>query len=641
MEIKQKEKRSRRRGRFIMILALSCVALVVAIWQYHKLIVEVSDGISTDLYQDVLHRFKDKNSLSGASLRVALLQSEYTASSFGEKRDNYYRLMKVWERLMTHEGFGYNLVTDIPQGEEISKYNLLVLPSASCLSETQRRAIKSFLKAGKGVVMTWACGTRNEYGRWEKYSLLQEIGGMDIVGNPAVNGKDTCMAMLAGGYPITSSLAAGFRLDVTTYNQPISCYVREPRVIVDGVWMEKKVSFGLHSVRDRVAVTHGDYLGGRFVWMGFSIDSCRETSVQRTAFFGLVKNSMLWAGHQVQAFKPVWQGEKHSVVSVTQNIYGPDDVNPRLMAVLRKHRVSITSFVVPAVCNKYPKLVELLASSGEIGVLGDPKIDYRVLSLSEQKKAFSDARAKIEQLTGRAPRGFRIAQGRGFSNSTLDALVRCGYEYFSTEKFDRLVPKAVRSYRKVAVVTAPHLLWQVPDVPYKISDDENAPSGNSMLSAFAQINALNGLYCLSFRPSQMDASFVDRLDKLLLQVKRSKADLLACHDVISVWSGWDQVKMSTRHVSASRTSLKISNTGRHTVSDIVMYIELPRITSSLDISSMTLGTKLPDRTSHDGVRWKLYLDKLSGGKNVTYYLDLPQNDTLPGTIAPAATKRTD
>ena len=86
------------------------------------------------------------------------------------------------------------------------------------------------------------------------------------------------------------------------------------------------------------------------------------------------------------------------------------------------------------------------------------------------------------------------------------------------------------------------------------------------------------------------------------------------------------VMMTTEHMSSSRTSLKISNTGTKKVDDIVMYIELPRIINKLDIESMTLGTELPDSMSHDGIRWKLYLDNLSAGKNVTYYLDLPKHD---------------
>ena len=650
MEIKQKEAKPRKRGRFIWLMVLACLALIAGVWQYHRLIVEVSDGVATDVYRGVLHPFKQKDDLTGRSLRVALIQSEYTAASFGEKRENYYRLINIWERLLEHEGFGYHKLTDVPQGEEIADYNLLILPSASCLSETQRQAVKDFLKAGKGVVMTWAAGTRNEYGQWERYSLLQEIGGMDIVGSPPASNKDMCMAMLSGGYPITSALASGFHLDIMKYHQPISCHVRENRVMIDGVWMDRNdPSFGLHSVRDRVAVAHGDYLGGRFVWMGFSVGSCHETPAQRSAFFSLIQKSMLWAGHQVQAFRPVWQGEKSCVVSFTQNIYGPEDVDPRLIALLRKHRVPVTSFVVPAVMKNYPKRMDMLSSIGEVGLLGDPKVDYRGLSLAEQKHRFSRASKEIEKMTGKAPVGFRPAENREFSDHTLDALVRTGFEYISTKKYDRIVPKAVRSFRKMAFVTAPNLLWLMPEMGHiagkdtlnskdtvlpHIAGDDGVKIENTMLSHFAQINALNGLYCLSVRPSEMDAGFVGRLEELLSKIKREKVFMTTAHGVIKEWSSWDQIKMTTRHMSSTRTSLKISNTGRETVENIVMYIELPRIMSKLDIESMTLGTELPDSLSHDGIRWKLYLDKLSAGKNVTYYLDMPQNDQMDVSVPP-------
>jgi peptidoglycan/xylan/chitin deacetylase (PgdA/CDA1 family) len=232
-------------------------------------------------------------------------------------------------------------------------------------------------------------------------------------------------------------------------------------------------------VRDRAAVTHGDYLGGRFVWMGFSVGSCHETPVQRDAFFSLVRNSMLWAGHQVQAFKPVWQDEKSCVVSITQNIYGPEDVDVRLMALLRKYRVPVTSFVVPEVMRQHPKEMALLAELGEVGVLGDPALDYRGLSMKEQREMLHKASATIKKITGYEPRGFRPDEGKGFSDHTLDALVREGYEYISTAQYDRLVPKAVRSHRSIAVVTAPNILWQMPEMGY-IRERPGHKGGNTL-----------------------------------------------------------------------------------------------------------------------------------------------------------------
>jgi hypothetical protein len=626
MEIKQKGQSPKRRGRFLWVLGLAILALVAGIWQYHSLIVEVSDGAARDLYQGVLHPFERRSDLARNSLRVALIQSEYTAAAFGENRENYYGLIKIWERLLTHEGFGYHTLTDVPRGRDIEEYNLLVLPSTSCLSADQRRAVKEFLEAGKGVVMTWACGTRNEYGQWERYSLLHEIGGMDVVGPPPASQKNISTAMLSGGYPITADMYPGFRLSVTRFDQPLSCYVREDRVMIDGVWTDiENPSFELHSVRNRAAITHGNYLGGRFVWMGFTVGSCRETPVQRNAFFGLVRNAMVWAGHQVQAFKPVWQSEDSCVVSITQNIQGPEDVDPRLIALLRKHRIPTTSFIDPATMKNSPESVALLAELGEVGVLGSLSCDYQGLSLGEQQKLLEAARREVKQLSGKTPTGFRPAPGQRFSEHTLDALVRAGYRYISTAEYDRMVPSAVRTHRKIAVVTRPSVLWMLPEMPHIPRTEQGVASDNTMLSHFAQINALNGYYCFSFQPSLVDGGFVDRLDALLEASRKENVFMSTTHGVTDVWRDWDHIKMTTEHMSSTRTSLKISNTGTKRVNDIVMYIELPRILSKLDIESMTLGTELPDSMSHDGIRWKLYLDNLSAGKNVTYYLDIPQN----------------
>jgi len=603
------------------------LALVAGVWQYHRLIVELSDGAANDLYKGMLHPFERKGDLARHSLRVALIQSEFTAASFGENREKYHGLISIWQRLLEREGFGYHLLTDVPTGAELDAYNLMVLPSTSCLSAAQRLAVKQFLEAGKGVVMTWACGTRNEYGQWERYSLLNEICGMDVVGPPPTSDRNMSTAMLSGGYPITADLYPGFRMDVTQFDRPISCHVREDRVMIDGVWTDMgEPSFELHSVRDRAAVTHGNYLGGRFVWMGFTVGSCRQTPVQRDAFFGLVRNAMVWAGHQVQAFKPVWPDEKSCVVSITQNILGPDDVDPKLIALFRKHRVDVTSFVVPGAMADAKEHMELLASVGEVGVLGDATTDYQGLSLAEQQKHLALNRREVKRLCGKVPMGFRPARGKSFSEHTLDALVRSGYRYISTTDYDRMVPNAVRSFRKIALITRPRLLWTLPEMPYIPPGESSVVSENTMLSQFVQILALNGYYCISFQPSQVDAGFVDRMDALLGTIKRENTLLSTSQGVADLWRGWGNVKMTTLHMSSTRTSLKISNTGTESVKNIAMYVELPRIMTKLDIESMTLGTELPNSMTHDGIRWKLYLDELSAGKNVTYYLDLPQNE---------------
>ncbi len=621
MEITQ-EKKSGGRLRFLWLLLIVNVVLIAGLWQYHRLIVEVSDGAAADLYRHALSPFR-RGGMDGARpLKVALLQSEATAFSFGENKTGYYNLIALWQRLLANEGFGFQVVDAVPDGEAAEPFNLLLLPATRCMSHQDREAVKRFLRSGKGVMMTWATGTRNEFGQWEPYSLLHEIGGMEVTGPPPATRQNLSTVMVSGGYPITANLYPGFRLNVTAFDQPVSCHVREDRTSVDGVWTDPdEPTFELHSVRDRAAVVHGTYGAGRFVWTGFTIGAGQNLQEQRDAFHMLLRSALLWAGHQVQAFKPVWPEGRPGVLSITQDIFGPADVDSRITDIARKHRVPFTSFVRPEALAAHPELLEQLLAAGEIGLLGDPAADYEGRSLAEQQKEFEASYRLLGELAGRAPRGFRLAGGQPFSDHTQDALVRAGFRYFSVREMDRMVPKATRSYRPVALVTRPRMLWKVPETPYLKSGRPSVDVENTMPVHLAQIVALGGLYSLSFTPSTLDGDFPRRLGVLIETAKKQQVPVLAVEDVVQFWEGWDSIRIATRYVSPRRTSLKISNTWTDPVKDIIVNVEMPSVQRRLDLESMTLGTELPNSMSSSGVRWRLHLGRLGGGKNVSYYIN--------------------
>jgi peptidoglycan/xylan/chitin deacetylase (PgdA/CDA1 family) len=464
---------------------------------------------------------------------------------------------------------------------------------------------------------------------------------MEIAGAPPATGKNISTIMVSGGYPITANLSPGFYLNITAFDQPISCYVREERTEVDGVWTDpEEPTFALHSVRDRAAITHGNYGGGRFVWTGFTIGSGQNEQEQRDSFQMLMRSAMLWAGHQVQAFKPVWPESCLGVLSITQDIFGPEDVNPAILELTRKHRVPMTSFIRPEVMQKHPEALALLVSAGEIGLLGNPDADYEGRSLAEQQREFASARALIKTLTGTFPQGFRLPGGRPFSDHTQDALVRAGFSYLSVQSMDRMVPKAVRGYRRLKLVTRARTLWKMPETPYLKSGHPNVDVENTMPLHFSQILALGGLYALSFTPSAQDADFPVRLNALIEMAKRERIPVKTLHGVTTFWEGWDNIKIATRYVSPQRTSLKISNTWVKPVDHVMVNVEMPGVLRQLDIESMTLGTVLPDSMSHSGVRWRLHLNRLGAGKNVVYYINMRkpivnQRETVDGSKADA------
>ncbi|HAS84329.1 MAG TPA: hypothetical protein DCS43_17060 [Verrucomicrobia bacterium] len=622
MEIKQEKKTGRRMHVLWLILIVNLV-LIIGLWQYHRLIVEVSEGAAADLYRQALSPFRGKEDVNEQrQLTVALLHSEATAVSFGDGRAGYESLITLWRQLMDAEKFSYKVVQSVPVGKEAEPFNLLLLPATRCMGHEDRQAVKAFLRAGKGVFMTWAAGTQNEFGQWERYSLLNEVGGIEIAGSPPATDEHISKVMVSGGYPLTASLNPGFRLNITAFDQPLSANVREDRVLVDGVWTDPdQPTFELHSVRDRAAVVHGNYGPGRFVWMGFTISSGQNRVEQQNAFHTLLRSSMLWAGHQVLAFKPVWPEGHAGVLSVSQDVHGTEDVNPAIIEIVRKHRVSMTSFVRPDLIRRHPELVMQLLSVGEIGILGEPDEDYKGRTMDEQQHEFARAADLLQDLTGAAPLGFRMAGGQPFIDRTQDALVRAGFQYIANRELDRMVPKAVRSYRRVPLVMRPRTLWQVPEMPYMRSGHPVMDVENTMPVHLAQILALGGMYGLSFRASEQDADFPRKLDALFETAKRERVPVLTLKDVLVLWEGWDNVKIATRYVSSRRASLKISNTWFDNVDNVIVNVEMPSVQRRLDLESMTLGTELPSSMSSSGVRWRLSINRLGGGKNVVYYIN--------------------
>lgn len=625
MEIK-KEKKQNRRLSFLWLLLIVNIVLIIGVWQYHRVIVEVSDGAATGFLSQVFGGRDDGSTgaLGKKAIRIALFRSEATAVSFGDNVEGYENLLELWRRYLDREGFGYETVETVPSGEDADRFNLLILPATRCMSEKDRDAVKAFLRSGKGVVMTWATGIRNEYGQWERFSLLHEIGGMDIVDPPPIREEgNVSTVLLSGGYPLTSSLYPGVSMNVTAYDEPLSCHVREDRVRVDGVWSNPdEPSYALHNVRDRAAVVHGNYLSGRFAWMGFTIGAAEPNSDSQVAFNSMLHNMILWAGHQVHAFKPAWPDGRMSMVSITQNIETPEDISAELLQMMRRYRVSMTSFVNPEVAREYPDLVQQLANIGEVGMLA-PSADYNGQSLNEQKQLLSEGRHWIEKATGEPARGVRFPAGVEYGDRAINAVVRSGFLYISDSEFDRMVPKPIREYRPVPFVTRPRVLWHVPEMPYvSIRDDSGMANRNTMLAHYTQIISLGGYFCLSFRPSVADAELMNQLENLLTVIRRSGGQIDTISNVTKLWEGWDNIRIATRLLSPERASLKISNTGTKHVDDIVINVEMPYVQEELDLESMTLGTEMPDQISNSGVRWQLKLNRMGAGKNVVYYINV-------------------
>lgn len=107
---------------------------------------------------------------------------------------------------------------------------------------------------------------------------------------------------------------------------------------------------------------------------------------------------------------------------------------PEILGLLERHDTKATFFVTGRVVDRFPSLLNEIGSRGhEIGVHGAFYHDERLkgLSVAEQKEKIGSTAASIQNLTGRAPEGYR-APGHLFDENTILALHDLNFTYDSS-----------------------------------------------------------------------------------------------------------------------------------------------------------------------------------------------------------------
>lgn len=601
----------RRFSKYSIFFLLIVIILVVgAIWQYQGMMQELDAGPRKGLVGRITGRDNPSDVHAMPGLNIALIRSEDTALTMGNDQDNYYDIVSAWQTFLSETKFNYATLPRIPLGADADAYNMMILPATTCISDPDANGIKAFMKQGKGVLMTWATGVRDQQGRWRKYSLLQEICGIDTGEPPPDIGRGISSFVLLNRPPIGSAAAPGLSLDLTRYDQPMSARVVEERTSVDGVWNREagpRYVDALLLPEERAAMVHGDYFAGRFVWFGFPFASGVGLPEQTAALRTVTREAILWAAHQVRADKPVWPSGHSCVMSLTVNVREPIDLNPFILALVRRHHIALTVFVETDLAMRDPDLLLSAAEAGEVALLADVNTADQL-----NRKYLKRVRKQVKSVTGQNPIGFRV--GGTVSDDAYEALVRAGFEYISTPEFDRVVPKIVRSYRPIPFLTRPRFLWLVPEMQ---TLKEMTSSGFSM-DKLSQVMALGGYYCLSIDSQDHQENTKWKIDQLINLANSENVWITTVGEMKHAWAWWDNIKIVATPSAPGKTTIQISNTGLYKARGIGLRIEMPNPVDDLEIQSMLLGTEVPTLSSVDGTSWDFRLKTLGAGKNVSY-----------------------
>ncbi len=133
-----------------------------------------------------------------------------------------------------------------------------------------------------------------------------------------------------------------------------------------------------------------------------------------------------------------------SPTPVSRGEFGADVATPRLLALLKKHRIQTSWYVPGHTLETYPaRCREVFDAGHEIGHHGWTHVPPALLMREQEEAGLIRANEQIRKLTGRYARGYR-SPSWDLSPHSVELLIKHGFVYDSSMMGDDYTPYRVR-----------------------------------------------------------------------------------------------------------------------------------------------------------------------------------------------------
>ncbi|HXD51570.1 MAG TPA: polysaccharide deacetylase [Burkholderiales bacterium] len=133
-----------------------------------------------------------------------------------------------------------------------------------------------------------------------------------------------------------------------------------------------------------------------------------------------------------------------SPTPVSRGEFGADVAAPRLLALLKKHRIQTSWYIPGHTLETYPaRCREVFAAGHEIGHHGWTHVPPALLTRDKEEEGLTRANEQIKKLTGSYARGYR-SPSWDLSPHSIELLLKHGFEYDSSMMGDDYTPYRVR-----------------------------------------------------------------------------------------------------------------------------------------------------------------------------------------------------
>lgn len=572
-----------------------------------------------------------KNIFTSQKPTAAILYSGYTENILPDGSTWLNDNINTWKRFLDNNKLNYDIISDASiETGKLPGYTMLVLPGSKSLSDKEIVEIKKFLQKGGSIFATSGTASYSDNGKWRGWDFLNDVFGVNYTGEISDSNK-TSTHTLRGSLPITANIPTGFPMQIATWDKPMAVEVLDPRTIQASFWYNYRIQSGLvrQQIKKTAGIVYGTYGSGRFIWMGFEINSVIGVQEDYVFFDRLFRNCCNWLTYVPIAYIQDWP-TGYSAAAIIAPALSTEIQNVRnIFEYLKRENIKATFFVDPDQAEYYPELLNELKSYGEIASIANvgylssvSDTNNFLYNYQNQLEILSVAKQKIESMTGIRVSGCLPFYGL-YDQNTIKAAINAGYNYLLTDSVtDRSVPKTIirGDKRLISMTKAARDDYEVirdfgltdPDFQYYTYQED-----------LDRILFEGGLYIFKLHTDyQCKPENVSVVGDVINDLKEKNFWITTASEIQKWYSKKDYVELRVDKRGKTRVALTISNPGEQEINNIVIDVELNNPANNISISTEIIGTKIPV-IKHENMSKKLQLliNNLKGKESRIYYID--------------------
>ncbi len=617
------------KSNLVAVLFSGIIVIGLALLVYLFVLKSVYGRFSTD---DMVPDFGVlKNFIFGSDAKVAILYSDYTKNMMTDGSSWLEDNVETWKKFLDNIDLKYNIINDETIEKNLHKdYELIILPGSKSLSDREIINIKKFLIDGGSIFATSGTASYSDAGKWRGREFFSEVFG--VKHSKEIGDEDrTRIHTLRGGLPLTANIPTGFPLRVATWDKPLAVEVLDPRTTQVSFWYNYRLEDGLvrEGIQKSAGIAYGTYGKGRFVWMGFEINSIIGSQDDYVFFDRFFNNSINWLTYGPIAYIRDWPAGVDAAAVILPSLTKDAANIINLLPVLEQEKLKATFFVNPSQNADYKNLVKQVSRYGEIA----PLVDVGYMNSSEDKynklydyesqlQNLKAAKNWIESITNKPVRGILPHYGL-YDNNTINAVIESGYEYIITDSLtDRSVPKTVvRGEDRIVSLT------KTARDDYEIIRDFGLTSPEFQFYTYQEdldrILFEGGLYLFKMHTEfQCRAENIQVVHSVIKELKKKKFWITTASQIQKWFKKKEYIETRTKKSGKTRVTVTVTNPGKEIIDDLVLDIDLNENAEKISIDTEIIGTKLAKYKHVVKSRFlNLQIDDLEPGESRTYYID--------------------